>query len=371
MERAKNQTKTVACSTGATLSVLHCYLDEIEYYIEQRWIPSISTNYAKMAVLLPDNQGNTPIMEFMSFHHNWITRNSSNEYHGLLHINGNSAPPLRWYWSFACRMLRFATMEIVVNNRIPSSPSALSAMEEDDSTIALVHCCASIACYCPVSLLEWVVSLPPRYTMGDANDRGWFPGDVCAATKDDGGKLPFHRALEGGGMVYLPSTWRSDHEKTSFDSCSDDPSTASSISRIVLSRNNAHLKLERNRLHIIQKLLRWYPPAASTVLPNGRSPLVHAIAHGGAWHGIDSAITTTSITNKGANEKYHDAHLGLLQLICRHSPEQSLEIDPVSRLYPFMLAATVELYEEIVVVENVYNLLRQDPQVISLGISCS
>jgi hypothetical protein len=249
----------------------------------------------------------------------------------------------------------------VVNNRIPS-PSALSAMEEDDSTIALVHCCASIACYCPVSLLEWVVSLPPCYAMGDAN--------VCAATKDDGGKLPFHRALEGGEIVHLSSIG-SDHEKTSFDSCSDKLSNASSVSRIFSSYNHVHLKLERNRLHIIQKLLRWYPPAASTVLPNGRSPLVHAIAHGGAWHGIDSAISITSISAKGANENYHDAHLGLLQLICRHSPEQSLEIDPVSRLYPFMLAATVELSEETVVVENVYNLLRLDPQVISLGLSYS
>jgi hypothetical protein len=331
---------TVACSTGASLPVLNCYLDEIGYYIDQRWS---SSHYCQMAVLLPDNQGNTPMMGYMSSHNNWISRSRWEE--AVRHH--------QQYRNFACRMLRFAS-----NPALFLSVEAAEGQEE--STIVLVHRCASIASYCPVSLLDWVVSLPSRFASGyNVNDddnngdyggrgswlpRGWFPGDVCAATKDNDGKLPFHRALEGGGVgVVIPSSIRIEE---------------------------ASPKLERNRLHIVQKLLRWYPLAASTALPNGRSPLVHAIAHGGAWHGIGDSTTTTTTT---AN----DAHLGLLQLLWRNFPEQSLDIDPVSGLYPFMLAATIVLPAEglssrlgrdRIVLENVYNLLRKDPQLISLGL---
>lgn len=35
------------------------------------------------------------------------------------------------------------------------------------------------------------------------------------------------------------------------------------------------------------------------------------------------------------------SYLGLLSLLWAHAPEQSLEIDPVTKLYPFMLAAAV------------------------------
>ena len=375
----------VACSTGASLSVLHCYLDEIEYYnMEQpHWLlPSLFNHYSKkMTVLLPDNQGNSPLMGYMSFHQHWISRNSTEFHRGP---NGASvaeeegtgaAPPLQDYWNLACRMLRFAT----------PTPS-ISAIEEhvgeeELSTIDLVHRCAAIAKYCPVSLLEWVVSLSPRYAIENASDadyettnsqgggggswvpRGWFPGDVCAAMKDDEGKLPFHRALEDvGGEVDSSSTI-----------CNYKSTEGSSFSSS--NNNNFHRKLERNRVQIIQKLLRWYPEAARTALPNGRSPLLHAIAQGGAWHRIGSSTSNYNTFTNGANEKETDSHLGLLQLLWRYSPEQSLEIDPISGLYPFMLAATVRLTEkqfsrqerlgqERVVVENVYNLLRKNPQII-------
>ena len=341
-------TKTiVACSTGASLPVLNCYLDEIVYYFDQRWS---SSHYCQMAVLLPDNQGNTPMMGYMSLHHKW---NSRTRWVARHHQR---------YRNFACRILRFASH--------PTLFLSLAAAEEqeegqEESTIVLVHRCASIASYCPVSLLDWVVSLPSRFASGHVNDdddnnddhggrgswlpRGLFPGDVCAATKDNDGKLPFHRALEGAGVgVVIPSSIRIEE---------------------------ASPKLERNRLYIVQKLLLWYPLAASTALPNGRSPLVHAIAHGGAWHGIRDSTTTTA-----ASASANDAHLGLLQLLWRNSPEQSLDIDPVSGLYPFRLAATTvlpaegllsrreRLGRERIVLENVYNLLRKDPQLISLGL---
>ncbi|KAL7425304.1 hypothetical protein ACHAXH_003494, partial [Discostella pseudostelligera] len=195
----------VACSTGASLPVLNCYLDEIGYYIDQRWS---SSHYCQMAVLLPDNQGNTPMMGYMSSHNNWISRSRWEE--AVRHH--------QQYRNFACRMLRFAS-----NPALFLSVEAAEGQEE--STIVLVHRCASIASYCPVSLLDWVVSLPSRFASGyNVNDddnngdyggrgswlpRGWFPGDVCAATKDNDGKLPFHRALEGGGVgVVIPSSIR-------------------------------------------------------------------------------------------------------------------------------------------------------------------
>ena len=113
-------------------------------------------------------------------------------------------------------------------------------------------------------------------------------------------------------------------------------------------------KLENNRVQIIQKLLQWHKQAATTPFPNGRSPLIQAIVHGGLWHG---SIAGNDI-------------MGLLQLLWKYAPEQSLERDRTTGLYPFMLAATISLPNassrtENEIVDNVYNLLRKDPQLVS------
>jgi hypothetical protein len=54
-------------------------------------------------------------------------------------------------------------------------------------------------------------------------------------------------------------------------------------------------------------------------------------------------------------------------VLLRQSPEQLLVVDSISGLYPFMLAATEvapmdDDENEHTLVENIYNLLRTDPQ---------
>ena len=352
-------------------------MDEIEFYIEQKWV--IHRQSARMSVVQPDNQGCSPLIGFMSFHNTWIKWklsgegdiNLSNQINSLdllprRNINNSeqseqSSFLLDGFWNVVCRILLFSTMNIR-----PHTPV---------SSAVLVHRCAGLAPYCPVSILEWVVS--PH-----TNDEGWAPGDECAGTLDTLGKLPLHRAMEA---VYHTSIFDEDivHHGAGFDSAqtssSDtDTKTQSSSStllpetqrnpvvadEIVCPRQDSIIynnpKLENNRVQIIQKLLQWHKQAATTPFPNGRSPLTQAIIHGGSWHG------------SGAG----DDSMGLLQLLWSYAPEQSLERDRITGLYPFMLAATISLpnalsRSEDEIVDNVYNLLRNDPQLVSgaLGVS--
>jgi hypothetical protein len=263
------------------------------------------------------------------------------------------------YWDFACRALVIAATTRVRTRHPPHS------------THALVHRCAAIAGHCPVSLLEWIVAPPPRGAGDDDDDAGaCFPGNACAATADDLGRLPLHRALE--------ATFDEDAmlDGCDFDDCAEDDSETITMSPIrpaeaeadasasvpiaeTVRRREAgaalygNPRLQRNRARIVETLLKWHPRAAAIPFPDGRSPLVRAIATGGSWHCAD----------------FYNGNVGLLQLLWAHSPEQSLEIDPLSGLYPFMLAATVPVgrhsRNEYEVVENVYNLLRKDPQLVS------
>ena len=129
-------------------------------------------------------------------------------------------------------------------------------------------------------------------------------------------------------------------------------------------------KLEQNRVQIIQKLLQWYPHAAKTPFCNGRLPLVQAIVYGGTWHQIGYA--------HGGIDSHQADSLGLLQLLWGYAPEQSLEVDPVTSLYPFMLAATIGqndvnygLERDQDVIDTVYNLLRKDPQLVAGAVKSS
>ena len=349
-------------------------MDEIEFYIQQKWVIPQS---ARMSVVQPDNQGCSPLIGFMSFHNTWIKWklsgegdiNLSNQIKSLdllprRNINNSeqseqSSFLLDGFWNVVCRILLFATMNIR-----PHLPV---------SSAVLVHRCAGLAPYCPVSILEWVVS--PH-----TNNEGWSPGDECAGTSDTLGKLPLHRAMEA---VYHTSIFDEDivHHGAGFDSAQTSPetdtNTQSSSSKllpetqrnlvvadeIVCPRQDSIIynnpKLENNRVQIIQKLLQWHKQAATTPFPNGRSPLTQAIVHGGSWHG-------------GAG----DDSMGILQLLWSYAPEQSLERDRITGLYPFMLAATISLpnalsRSEDEIVDNVYNLLRKDPQLVSgaLGVS--
>ena len=117
-------------------------------------------------------------------------------------------------------------------------------------------------------------------------------------------------------------------------------------------------KLEKNRVQIITKILRWHPQAATAPFFNGRTPLTQAIAHGGTWHQMGY--------HNGVSD-FNNGNFGVLQLLWGYAPEQTLEIDPVSGLYPFMLAATIlasqrnrnELERDHDVVDTVFCLLRK------------
>ena len=347
----------VASSTGASTAVLHCYLDEIEYYIEQAgWVEH--PKLARMLVVQSDNQGTTPLSGWMHFHDQWIKCQLEKE-NGMNHIESETnshrfiprqsmeqASSQSHFWELACRMLRFATMNIH-----PHTPI---------STPVLVHRCADIAVYCPPSLLDWVVA--PR-----TNDRAWIPADISAATTDSTGRLPLHRALESLSVfsmfdeeiVYHGSDF--DADTTLIEPETIAAQTIAAV-EMVTTRSEAIIynnpKREKNRVQIMNKLLKWHSDAATTPFPNGRWPFIQAIAHGGTWHLIGG----------DGND------VGILQLLWNHAPEQSSEVDDISGLYPFMLAATIPTpgkmcSHSINVVDNVYNLLRKDPQLVAGALS--
>ena len=298
----------VACATGASLTVLHVYLTEAEYYIEQQWCHAY---YTKMMIIQSDEMGVTSLSGWMAFHDSFIslelvkTKQSAAEQLSSLLLSE--------YWDFVRRALTFATT--------PTSRHL-------SSTFTLVHRCAAIADHCPVSLLDWVIACLPN---DDGND-----GDARLTMLDDQGRLPLHCALEVEDAITLSTM---------------DTPTKTDNDMILTTTKMASYGTpmqQRNRFLIVKRLLDWHPQA--TVIPypnNGMSPIVHAIMHGASWHCDDGGD-------------------GLLQVLLRHSPEQLLVVDSISGLYPFMLAATVAPMDddenEHTVVENIYNLLRTDPQ---------
>jgi hypothetical protein len=308
---------------------------------------------SRMVVVRPDDQGTSPLTGWMSFHDLPPPSSSSSSPGGLSEgggptrhshrfiprgiVGASSRCPISDCWDFACRALAFATTNIK-----PFSPHA---------TPVLVHRCAAVAAHCPASLLEWIVAYPRGGAGGDDGGDAagrWFPGGAaCAATADDLGRLPLHRALEAADAS-PSSSFEEDAARDDRHGAEEDVR-----SRAGGAASYGDPRLQRNRARIIKTLLRWHPRAAAMPFPDGRLPLVHAVVRGGSWHTAD----------------FHNGNVGLLQLLWTHSPEQSLEVDPLSGLYPFMLAATVpagrhnrNAHE---VVENVYNLLRKDPQLVS------
>ncbi len=307
--------------------------------------------HSRTIVVRPDDQGTSPLTGWRGI----VGASSSSS-------SSSSKCPLSDCWDFACRALAFATTNIK-----PLSPHA---------TPVLVHRCAAVAAHCPVSLLEWIVAYPRGGGAGDDDDSDagrWFPGNACAATADDLGRLPLHRALEtveaSSSAAFEEDVARDDGDdcfgvedeseaipaKVAPPPAEDDASATVEIVRPRAAGASSYgdPRLQRTRARIVDTLLRWHPGAAAMPFPDGRSPLVHAVACGGSWHTSD----------------FYNGNVGLLQLLWTHSPEQSLEVDPVSGLYPFMLAATVPVgwhnRNAHEVVENVYNLLRKDPQLVS------
>ena len=174
-----------------------------------------------------------------------------------------------------------------------------------------------------------------------------------------------------------------------------------------------HPQLAYQRQCMIERLLETNPSAARHALPTTkRTPFCEAILSGLQWHNSKSVeqlrekSTTQSSTKKQGeaadeNDKVN-AITGPLKSLWNHAPEMIHTIDPVTGLYPFMLAASVEYNKnnaatdnetstneddfdeeeededetenneddegdghDAQVVDTVYNLLRLYPQVIN------
>ncbi len=351
----------VAASTGASTEVLHCYLDEIQYYIDNDWSDDNNLKeWARKTVIRPDFSGTTPLMGWMAYHDVWIKRQLDPSSHN------RESSKLTDYWELTQRMLQFATKNDLVNTE---------HLDEQQTTCKLVQQCASISLYCPISLLEWVVS-PYRQGIADMSSQSvaWTPADICAATPDRiTGKLPFHVAMEARPFSFdLTSVVGEDRLKQKHTA--DNP------------------RLERNRIQIIKKLLTWYPDAAnvpfklmkyendtSTVAAGdntprysaqtenrirSRSPFLQAIAFGMTWwHTVNTA------------DFIGEDYIGLVQLLWGLNAGQTTsKRDDVSGLYPFMLAAATATttattldgcHDDRLLVDTTYNLLKKDPELVT------
>lgn len=348
----------VASSTGASTEVLHCYLDEIQYYMDNDWSNENNLKeWARKTVIRPDSSGNTPLMGWMAYHDVWIKRQldpSSCNIRDLGRLTG--------YWGLAERMLQFVTK----NDLVDADHS-----HQEPTTCMLVQQCASISLYCPISLLEWVVS-PRRRGMVDlfmsSQSVAWTPADVCAATPDRiTGKLPFHVAMEARPFSFDLTSVREDRLRYTAD----------------------NPRLEKNRIQMIKKLLTWYPDAATvpfklmkckidtsvvaasdaipysgqTDMIRSRSPFLQAIAFGMTWwHTMNTA------------DCIGEDYMGLVQLLWRLNAGQTTsKWDDVSGLYPFMLAAATATEitlddchdDDRLLVDTTFNLLKKDPELVT------
>jgi hypothetical protein len=118
------------------------------------------------------------------------------------------------------------------------------------------------------------------------------------------------------------------------------------------------IKLLHQRKFFIDKLLQAEPSTAMRCIPGtNRLPLTEGIDSGLSWH-------------IAVNEEVVEE--GPLQALWKAAPDALYEKDPVSGLWPFLLAASVQ-YEETFSSENdvahldtIYALLRLDPRAVSV-----
>jgi hypothetical protein len=216
----------VAASTGTDVDGLRRYLDEIDYYIERNWAPSSF----RMVVLQPDNQGTTPFMGWMAFHHGYFSH---------IKIMGGSRDPLTSYVGIAKQMLWFATMHVY-----PDYPTTKEM---------LLQRCTLIARQLPEELFQLLL---------------FQDEDAIAMSRDEMNRLPLHNAIDAVSVSSRPFNnliQRNDSKDTTPP-----------------MRFYNH---ERNRMSMIENLLHWYPNAARVhFTDSGRSPLCQALAHGDHWH---------------------------------------------------------------------------------------
>jgi len=137
--------------------------------------------------------------------------------------------------------------------------------------------------------------------------------------------------------------------------------------------------MEKHRFDIAKKLLQWYPNGAVTPFPTtGRSPLCQAIAHGSHWHKLGILLHRPFHTKSIEEDK---VVMGLVQMLWKYGPEMTSKKDPITGLYPFMLAATVipttnkcgldypVVSYDCMVIDTTFNLLRKEPQLVGNSLS--
>lgn len=381
----------VASSTGASTEVLHCYLTEIQYYIDHGWVNnnnnsnsgnnssiSSSEEWARKTVIRPDYSGNTPLICWMAHHNGWIKRQLYD--HSSSSSSRHQAAMLSDYWELAQRILQFVTHIDIDSNNQQQQQAMTSS-----TTHTLIQKCASISMYCPVTLLEWVVSPHRQGVVVDTSSSfsqsslSWTPADIYAATPDGlTGKLPFHVAMEARPF--------------SFDSSSSLATKATAVTTTTTSivGGEGAARLEKNRIQMLKKLLKWYPGAADVpfrlmksvkndALPSvvrSRSPFLQSIVFGGSWwYSKKQAADCNNGGNYNDDDDDNDVdYMGLVQLLWRLNPEQTAKRDEVTGLFPFMLAAAASTAQQhyvdggddddVTVLDTTYNLLRKDPHAL-------
>jgi hypothetical protein len=140
--------------------------------------------------------------------------------------------------------------------------------------------------------------------------------------------------------------------------------------------NRIHPRLAYQRKYFIDRLLEMDPSAAIRPMPkinnnsgHHRSALCQAIASGLTWH-IPS-LPENLLLQEFKNEHVVDPtsmERGPLQSLWKCAPGALYEIDPVTGIYPCMLAASVATShddDDSFAVDTIYNLLRLYPQVLA------
>ena len=288
----------VACSTGTSIDGLQRYLDEIDYYIEQEW----ALSRARILVLQPDNQGTTPLMGWMTYHHQFIT----------CHLKLGVGRLLTSYDELVTRMVWFATQHINISLGYPITRALL------------LHRCTLIARHFPHQLLDFMFLTDPS---------------SIAMVRDDDNRLPLHNAIDADEILPVP-----------FDS-----SIHISIDDTGPLTKNTSISNETNRITMLEKILTWNPNCARVNCPSDRtSPLCKAIMCGDRWHA----------RSKKPDRRFDGVIKKLFERAPDKLGERDTlsGLYPFMLAATIPMSARSAYSDETEMVETVYQLLRNNPQ---------
>lgn len=125
--------------------------------------------------------------------------------------------------------------------------------------------------------------------------------------------------------------------------------------------------LKKQNAYFIQQLLAANPTTAARRLPHSRRlPLTEAIASGLSWH-CHTSSSAESASEGNAAEKSDYSIEGPLQNLLKAYPEALEERDPVTGLYPALLAAASADVDtsDINELDTIYSILRLNPSALA------